>query len=75
MIRQDLTRVEELYKVEHLLALLPSRIMSPLSISNLARELEAAHTTVKNWMEQLKRLYLIFSIDSWTQKNLCLFEC
>jgi uncharacterized protein len=65
---KDLTRVDELDKVEHMLALLPSRVMSPLSMANLGRELEAAHTTIKNWLEQLKRLYLIFSIDPWSLK-------
>jgi predicted AAA+ superfamily ATPase len=65
---KDLTRVEELDKVEHLLTLLPARIMSPLSMSNLAGELEAAHTTIKNWLEQLKRLYLVYSIAPWTHK-------
>ena len=65
---KDLTRVGELDKIEHLVALLPSRVMSPLSMANLARELEVAHTTVKSWLEQLKRLYLLFSVDPWTQK-------
>lgn len=65
---KDLTRVEELDKVEHLLSLLPVRIMSPLSMSNLAGEVEASHTTVKNWLEQLKRLYLVFSVSPWTHK-------
>jgi len=65
---KDLTRVEELDKVEHLLSLLPDRIMSPISMSNLAGELETAHTTVKNWLEQLKRLYLVFSVSPWTHK-------
>lgn len=65
---KDLTRVGELDKVEHLVDLLPLRVMSPLSMANLGRELEAAHTTVKNWLEQLKRLYLIFSIDPWNRK-------
>jgi len=71
MIRQDLkdiSRVVELDKVEHLLQLLPERVSAPLSMANLSRELEAAHTTVKSWLEQLKRLYLVFSIDPWTQK-------
>lgn len=71
VIRQDLkdiSRVVELDKVEHLLDLLPERIASPLSMANLARELEAAHTTVKSWLEQLKRLYLLFSVDPWTHK-------
>jgi uncharacterized protein len=71
VIRQDLkdvSRVVELDKVEHLLHLLPERITAPLSMANLSRELEVAHTTVKSWLEQLKRLYLLFSIDPWTQK-------
>ncbi len=65
---KDLTRVAELDKIEHLISLLPSRVMSPISMANLSRELEVAHTTVKNWLEQLKRLYLLFSVDPWTQK-------
>ena len=71
VIRQDLkdvSRVVELDKVEHLLHLLPERIASPLSMANLAREVEAAHTTVKSWLDQLKRLYLLFSVDPWTPK-------
>ncbi|MCP4576288.1 MAG: hypothetical protein GY846_08400 [Deltaproteobacteria bacterium] len=42
--------------------------MSPLSMPGLARDLEVAHTTVKNWLEQLKRLYLLFSISPWKRK-------
>ncbi len=63
VIRQDLkdlTRVVELDKIEHLVSLLPARVAAPLSMANLARELEVAHTTVKTWLEQLKRLYLRF---------------
>ncbi len=65
---RDISRVVELDKVENLLFLMPSRIMSPLSMPGLARDLEVAHTTVKNWLEQLKRLYLLFSISPWKKK-------
>jgi len=71
VIRQDLkdiSKVSELDKIEHLLFLIPSRIMSPLSMANLARELEVAHTTVKSWLEQLKRLYLLFPVEPWAKK-------
>jgi predicted AAA+ superfamily ATPase len=71
MVREelrDLSRVTELDKVEHLLMLLPSRLTAPLSMHNLAAELEVAHTTVKNWLEQLRRLYLIFSVSPWHKK-------
>lgn len=65
---RDISRVVELDKVENLLFLMPSRIMSPLSMPGLARDIEVAHTTVKNWLEQLKRLYLLFSISPWNKK-------
>jgi len=70
VLRQDLkdtSRVVEIDKIENLLLLFPSRVASPLSMANLARELEVAHTTVKSWLEQLKRLYLLFPVSPWTQ--------
>jgi hypothetical protein len=42
--------------------------MAPLSMANLASELEVAHTTVKSWLEQLRRLFTIFSVPPWTRK-------
>jgi predicted AAA+ superfamily ATPase len=65
---RDISRVVELDKVENLLFLMPSRIMSPLSMPGLARDLEVAHTTVKSWLGQLKRLYILFSISPWKKK-------
>ncbi len=65
---RDLSRIMALDTIEHLLMLMPARIMSPLSMPGLARELEVAHTTVKSWLEQLKRLYLLFPVSPWTPK-------
>ena len=65
---KDISRVSELDKIEHLLLLLSPRIMAPLSMANLAGELEVAHTTVKSWLEQLRRLFMIFSVPPWTRK-------
>jgi predicted AAA+ superfamily ATPase len=65
---KDISRVVEIDKVENLLFLIPGRIMAPLSMANLAHELEVAHTTVKSWLEQLKKLYLLFPVSPWTQK-------
>ena len=65
---KDISRVMELDKVENLLFLIPSRIMAPLSMPNLARELEVAHGTVKSWLEQLNRLYMLFPVPPWTRK-------
>ncbi len=71
VVRQDLrdiSRVVELDKIENLLSLLSPRIMAPLSMANLANELEVAHTTIKSWLEQLKKLYLVFPVAPWTKK-------
>ncbi len=65
---KDISRVMELDKVENLLFLMPSRVTAPLSMANLARELETAHTSVKRWLEQLNRLYIMFSVPPWTRK-------
>jgi predicted AAA+ superfamily ATPase len=42
--------------------------MASLPMANLAREFEVAHATIKSWPEQLRRLFLIFSIPPWTRK-------
>jgi predicted AAA+ superfamily ATPase len=71
VIRQDLkdiSKVGELDKVENLLLLMPPRIMSPLSMANLARDLEVTHGTVKRWLEELRRLYLLFPVPPWARK-------
>ena len=65
---KDISRVVELDKVENLIFLMPSRIMAPLSMANLAAEIEVAHTTVKSWLELLSRLYIIFPVSPWTKK-------
>ena len=65
---RDISRITEIDKIENLLYLLPDRLTSPLSMPGLARDLEAAHTSVKNWLEQLRKLYLVFSIAPWSKK-------
>jgi uncharacterized protein len=65
---KDISRVVEIDKIENLLFLLPGRITAPLSMANLAHDLEVAHTTVKSWLDQLKKLCLLFPVSPWTQK-------
>jgi predicted AAA+ superfamily ATPase len=65
---KDISRVVEIDKIENLLFLLPGRIAAPLSMANLAHDLEVAHTTVKSWLDQLNKLYLLFPVAPWTQK-------
>ncbi len=71
LIREDLrdiSRVTEIDKIENLIMLLPDRLTSPLSMASLGRDIEAAHSSVKNWLEQLKKLYFVFPVSSWSKK-------
>lgn len=64
---RDLSRIQDIKGIEQLLLLLPERIGSPLSINSLKNDLLVNHKTVTNWLEALKKIYLIFSIMPWSK--------
>ncbi len=66
---RDLTRIMEIDRVETLVELLPSAVGSLLSEAAMGRQLEVAHTSVKVWLEALRRLYLVFPLRPYA-KNL-----
>jgi predicted AAA+ superfamily ATPase len=59
---RDLTRIREIGLVETLVALLPERIGSPLSVNSLREDLGINFMTAQGWLEALERLYFIFKI-------------
>lgn len=65
---RDLTKIVQIRKLETLLYLLPERVGSPLSLNALRQPLEAAHGTIRSWLEALKVVYLIFSVGPWTAR-------
>jgi predicted AAA+ superfamily ATPase len=65
---RDLTGIRSVDDIEILYSLLPSKIGSPLSINSIARDLEVAYNTAKNWLRVLQRFYMLFSIPTWTKK-------
>ena len=71
IVRDDLRTVADIRNldtIETLFALLPSRVASPLSMNNLAGDLQVAFDTVKNWLLLFDSFYLTFRISPWTQK-------
>jgi predicted AAA+ superfamily ATPase len=71
IVRDDLRTaadIRNLDLVETLFALLPSRVASPLSMNNLAGDLQVAFDTVKSWLLLFDSFYLTFRISPWTQK-------
>ena len=71
IVRDDLRTVADLRNldtVETLFSLIPSKIASPLSMNNLAGDLQVAFDTVKNWLLLFDSFYLTFRLSPWTSK-------
>jgi predicted AAA+ superfamily ATPase len=71
IVRDDLRTVADIRNldtVETLFALIPSRVASPLSMNNLAGDLQVAFDTVKSWLLLFDSFYLTFRISPWTRK-------
>ncbi|MBC6415625.1 MAG: ATP-binding protein [Bdellovibrionales bacterium] len=72
ILKQDLISLENvksLSSIETLVQLLRDRVGSPLSYVSLAEDLNCSPKTVKNWLQILENLYVIFKINPW-HKNI-----
>ena len=62
---RDLTRVQEISKIEKLALILTERVASQTSYASLARTVGVAQDTIPRWLETLKALYFCFAITPW----------
>ena len=62
---RDLTRIQELSKVQVLSQLLVRRVGQLVSYSSLAGEVGATLDSIKRWLATLENLYFSFSIRPW----------
>ena len=62
---RDLDQVKELNAIELLADALPFRVGSPLSIKNLADDLEANHSTINRWVQILDNIYYSYRISPY----------
>ena len=65
---RDLTRIDDVDRVEHLVRLLNPRTASPLSVNSLREDLGVAFETVRGWIYTLERLYYIYSIPPYSHR-------
>lgn len=71
IIRDDIASLEGIRQIDRLsllIALLPSRVGNPLSLSNLASDLGVSFDAIKAWMEILAAFFLVFKIETHTKK-------
>jgi hypothetical protein len=62
---RDLSRISDIRGLEHLIDILPSKVGSPLIINSLRENLGYHHSTLVNWINILKELYLVFTVRPW----------
>ena len=63
----DLSIVQDIPKLEHLIEILKRRGGSTISYSNIARDIEKDPNTVKRWMQLLENLYIIFKVTPYSK--------
>ena len=71
IVREDIRSIHDIKNIDNieiLFTLLPSRIGSPLSMNNIAEELQVAFGSVKEWLRLFEVFYLIFRISPWTKR-------
>jgi len=61
----DLSSVRNIRKIVLLVDLLRQRVGSQISYASIARDLEVAPKTVKEWIELLEELYLVFRVTPY----------
>ncbi len=68
LINEDLIpleKVKEISKIELLLAILPEKVSSILSINSIREDLAVAFETADKWIHILENLYYCFRISPW----------
>ena len=66
---RDLENIKDIQSMSLLLQLLRERVGGMIVVSNLARDLEVSPATVSKWIEIFEKMYLIFTVRTYT-KNL-----
>jgi uncharacterized protein len=63
----DLSRIQEISKIEILCAILPEKIGTPLSVQSLREDLSVSHDTATRWLSYLKELYYFFDLSPYSK--------
>ena len=71
LVREDIldfARLREIKTMRLFLQLLRSRVGSPLSLANIAHDLAVSSSTLKNYLDILEALHIVFTVRPWHQK-------
>ncbi len=65
---RNMSDIKNVDSIEILFSLLPSKIGSPLSLNNIAGDLQVSFDSVKSWLTLFDIFYLTFRLSPWTAK-------
>jgi len=65
---RDLSRVTAWQGARDLIELLRERVGKPVSYASLAQDLGVSAPTVKNWVDLLEKLYIVFLVPPWSTR-------
>jgi uncharacterized protein len=65
---RDISRLPDIGRIELMAALLPQRVGSLFSVTNLREIMEIGFDTVRRWITYLKELYYLFEIKPYSKK-------
>ena len=67
---RDLSNLRDISAIELLVDALPARVGSLFSHNSLAEDLEVSPHTIKNWIQNLERVYFCYSISPYGSQQL-----
>lgn len=67
---RDFSYIRDIERIHQLAEELPNRVGAPLSVKNLANDLEVDHKTAKNWILTLENLYYCFTISPYGEPKI-----
>jgi len=65
---RELSNIKDIDRMESIIRLLPEHTGNPLSISSLAGDIGSNYHTVKNSIQQLEKLWLLFMVPPWHKR-------
>ncbi len=63
----DLSIIQDIPKLEHLIEILKRRVGNTISYSNIARDIEKDPNTVKRWLQLLENMYIVFKVSPYSK--------
>ena len=67
---RDLNNIKDLWILEILASILPTKVASPFSINSLVEDLQVTNKTISSWIDIFEKVYICYRIYPFTKSDL-----